>query len=200
MAEETLDFHKIHDEYRPKVRRYLARLAGEHEADDLTQEVFVKISRSLSGFKGESSLSTWIYKVATNTALDRFKSPAYRQEACTVPSEAELAQAAALLSDGPLPADQQLIRDEMNDCIRGVVDGLPPDYRTVIALSEIHELKDKEIAEVLGVSLEAAKIRLHRARAALKDKLEDKCSFYRDGRNEFACEPKITTIKFKDKK
>jgi len=66
MSEAILDFQKIHDEFRPKIERYLVRLVGEYEAEDLTQDVFIKISRALQTFRGESQLSTWIYRVATN--------------------------------------------------------------------------------------------------------------------------------------
>jgi len=105
--------------------------------------------------------------------------------------------AVPLADEPPLPVDQQLVRKQMNECIRQVVEQLPPDYRTVIALSEMEDLKNSEVADILGISLDAAKIRLHRARAALKKELEGKGDFYRDGRNEFACEPKTSPIKFK---
>jgi len=194
------DFDEIYKEYRPKIKRYMARLTGEHEAEDLTQEVFVKVSRSLPGFKGESSLSTWIYKIATNTAMDRLKSPAYRQAGLETHVEEGLADdGVAALHDETPPVDSRLVKEQMSDCIRDVVDGLSPEYRTVIALSEINELKNAEIAGILGVSVDTVKIRLHRARAALKKKLEDKCSFYRDEQNEFSCEPKVTMMTFKRK-
>lgn len=196
MDKETLDFGRVHDEYRQRIRRYVARLVGEHEADDLTQEVFLKVSRTLSGFQGNSSLSTWIYKITTNTVLDRIKSPAHRQSILEL-QEIDPECAVPVIDDSPLSIDQQLIREQMNECIRGVVEKLPPEYRTVIALSEMEDLKNSEIADVLGISLDATKIRLHRARTALKKELEGKCDFYRDGRNEFACEPKPSSIKFK---
>lgn len=196
MDSETLDFDRVHEEFRQRVRRYVARLAGEHEADDLTQEVFLKVSRTLSGFQGKSSLSTWIYKIATNTVLDRLKSPTHRQ-AVLESQDIDSDGAVPVIDDRPLSIDQQIIREQMNDCIRGVVEKLPPDYRAVIALSEMEDLKNSEIADILGISLDAVKIRLHRARAALKKELEGKCDFYRDGRNEFACEPKSSPIKFK---
>jgi len=61
-------FPEIFSEYSPKIKRYLTRLIGENEAEDFTQIVFEKVNRNLSGFKGESKLSTWIYRIATNTA------------------------------------------------------------------------------------------------------------------------------------
>jgi RNA polymerase sigma-70 factor (ECF subfamily) len=91
----------------------------------------------------------------------------------------------------PLP-DQQLIRKEMNACIRSFIDGLPADYRTVIVLSELEELKNREIAEVLDISVETVKIRLYRAKAKLKKALDCNCSFYRDNRNILLCDLKIS--------
>jgi RNA polymerase sigma-70 factor (ECF subfamily) len=65
---------EIIDTYRPKIRRYISRLIGTGEADDLTQVVLIKLTRSFDGFKGKSKLSTWIYRIATNTALDSLRS------------------------------------------------------------------------------------------------------------------------------
>jgi RNA polymerase sigma-70 factor, ECF subfamily len=186
-AGEELSFQEIHDSFRPRIRRYLARLAGEYEAEDLTQEVFLKISQKLGTFRGESQLATWIYRIATNTALDRLRTPGFRQSACGSDLNVEDAEPDA---GEPASVDEALIREEMNECIRGLIDRLPPDYRAVVALSELQELSNQEIADVLGVSLDAVKIRLHRARARLRKKFERSCDFYRDGRNELACEPK----------
>lgn len=74
MTTDADDFQAIHDEYRPKIVRYLSRLVGESEAEDLGQEVFIKVGKALQGFQGKSSLSTWIYRIATNAALDRLRS------------------------------------------------------------------------------------------------------------------------------
>ena len=78
----------------------------------------------------------------------------------------------------------------MSACVRDYMDQLPQDYRTVVVLSELEEMPDREIAEVLGISLEAAKIRLHRARVRLREMLKQGCNFSRDERNEFTCEPR----------
>ncbi len=70
-----IDFNEAYEKFQPKIARYLTRLVGEHGIDDLTQEVFVKVSLGLKNFRGESQLSTWIYRIATNAALDRLRSP-----------------------------------------------------------------------------------------------------------------------------
>jgi RNA polymerase sigma-70 factor (ECF subfamily) len=78
----------------------------------------------------------------------------------------------------------------MNECIREFIEKLPPNFRAVMVLSEIEGLKNSEIADILGISLDNVKIRLHRARAGLKKKLQEGCSFYQDERNTLACDRK----------
>ncbi|MBI5417693.1 sigma-70 family RNA polymerase sigma factor [Candidatus Poribacteria bacterium] len=73
------EFENIYKAFRPKILNYLSHLVNENEAEDLTQEVFIKVSQSLEKFKEESSLSTWIYKIATNTAYDRMRHPSFRK-------------------------------------------------------------------------------------------------------------------------
>jgi len=194
MATPRPDFREVHDALRPRVLRYLARMAGEAEAEDLAQEVFAKVSRSLGNFRGDAELSTWVYRIATNTALDRLRrrgKPADPVDPSTVD------YAVAVEGDRNVWTDEirqtlegRVIRDEMNACIREVVNGLPATYRTVIILGDLEGFQDKEIAEILGLSLRNAKIRLHRARVQLREALEKACVFYRSEDNELACDRK----------
>lgn len=185
------DFQRVYDEFHNKIRFYLSRLAGETEAEDLTQEVFVKVDRALSDFEGKSSLSTWIYRIATNTALDKLRSKAHRQQNRTTSlSETDDDSDMDISDKNALSAERQAIRSEMTECIREFVGRLPPDYRTVIVLSELKELKNQEIADILDVSLDTVKIRLHRARVRLKNEFESGCEFYRDDQNRLACDRK----------
>jgi len=179
-------------DFQPRILRYVTRLVGESEAEDLTQEVLVKISQSLNSFRGESRLSTWIYQIATNTALDRLRraeiqrrlDPGLPIAVCEDRQEGQ----DIWTGEEKASLDQQIIRYEMNGCIREIIDTLPDDYRSVIVLSELEGLADREISEVLGITLETVKIRLHRARARLKKELSTACVFFRDERNEFACD------------
>lgn len=185
MGAEFRDFEEIYRDFFPRISLYLKRLVGP-DAEDVTQEVFLKVSGALPDFRGEANLSTWIYRIATNTAMDHLrKTPMQR-----IQREAEPADD-GLSPDAP-SLDSQVIRKEMNACIRGIVDGLPENYRMVLVLSEMEGLLNTEIAQVLGVSLETVKIRLHRARTRLRKELETKCNFYRDERNELACDRKTT--------
>lgn len=194
MVDHELTFQKIHDAYRSKVYRYMVRMVGEADAEDVTQEAFTRISQSLSTFRGKSSISTWIYKISTNVALDRIRKKTRRRadhKASTLDAVEEN-QIDGNVWTGEIShtSEQQIIHTEMNGCIRNVISKLPESYRTVIILSELEGFRDKEIAEIFGLSLQATKIRLHRARARLKEELAHYCILYRDERNELACDLK----------
>lgn len=181
------DFDSIYSEFQTKIHRYLTNLIGEDDAFDVAQAVFLKISRSLKNFRGESSLSTWIYRIATNAAHDHAESSLARQQ-----YSEELFDDENSIDDLPdadvSGTEREYIRREMNTCIRGVVDRLPENYRTVLVLSDLEDMTNPEIAEILGVSIDTVKIRLHRGRIALRKAMNSQCSFYRDERNEFMCE------------
>ncbi len=197
MKKSDIQFDEVFTSFHPKVLAYLRRLLGEQDAEDAAQEVFLKISKSLPRFRGQSQLSTWVYRIATNTALDRLRTHTRgrltESRACTDPMENVQSEGIAedlWKAEAPATPEQLAVRKEMNTCIRGVVDGLSPAYKTVLVLSDIEGLTDKEIAEVLRVTVESVKIRLHRARRRLKRELEVHCTFYRDERNELACDRK----------
>ena len=197
---EALSFSSVYDEFYNKIHHYLKRLVGEFEAEELTQIVFEKISRNLSSFKGDSKLSTWIYRVATNTALDRLKSQSFKYSFAgpLAPLPINLTEAEKNVSSASRTVrspDKKAIQNEMSECVREFVDRLPPDYQTIIVLKDFEGLTNKEIAEVLEISLDSAKIRLHRARKQLKESLASGCDFYIDERSVLACDRKQPTPK-----
>ncbi len=197
MSSGEFEFEQIHAAFRPKIHRYLVRIVGEYEAEDLTQDVFVRVSQALQTFRGESELSTWIYRIATNAAIDRLRSPSFIRtvENCTgdpaiAEGESQTRDRNAWPVDKAPMVEQQVYRKEMNDCILGFVNSLPETYRTVLVLSEFEGLSNSDIAEVVGVALDTVKIRLHRARERLKEQLAVNCgSEWIDG-NEFLPELK----------
>ena len=177
MNDSDLEFQKIYAAYQPRILRYLVRLVGEHEAEDLTQEVFVKVSHALKAFRGESQLSTWIYRIATNAAIDKTRTPSFRQDARTSSlDDSDEAENQEVWTAEETPSlEQLLMRKEMYQCFESFVERLPVNYRTVVVLSELEQLTNNEIAEILGVSLDVVKIRLHRGRARLLEELKTHC-------------------------
>ncbi len=203
MTTNPESLQKLYEEFRPRILRYLTRMTGETDAEDLTQEVFVKVDKALPGFRGESSLATWIYRIATNIALDHVRSAssryASRHTDIADAEDPQSGEGAAESAEKVQLPDTLLIRKDMNECIRGIVDSLPELYRTALVLSDLEGLTNSEIAGVLGLSLDTVKIRIHRGRTRLRMELDKKCVFYRDSRNELACDRKPLTLKFRSK-
>lgn len=182
---------ELHREHGDRIRRYLARLAGPADADDLLQEVFERAQRAIGGFRGDSRALTWLYRIATNVAIDRLRSAGGRAELERDGGEGDPRDR----GEGGDATDERALdgevdRKRMRECILRVVDGLPASQRAVILLGELRELSDREMADALGISLGAAKIRLHRARRALKAALESACTFERDEVTGLACAPR----------
>ena len=190
------EFQELYATFQPKIFRYMIRMVGENEAEDLTQEVFIKIGPALERFRGEASLSTWIYRIATNTALDKLRSPSFQRTILNSPDQ-QSPTCEPVIDDKNVwtgektpPVEHQIFRKEMNYCVRGFIENLPEDYRTVLILNEFEGLRNKEIAEILEISLATVKIRLHRARERLKNELMANCDSYWVENNEFLPELK----------
>jgi RNA polymerase sigma-70 factor (ECF subfamily) len=182
-------FEELHNALGARVAAYLSRYVGSTEAEDLAQEVFLKVHQKLGSFRGEAKLTTWVFQIATHAALDRLKSASHRAAKAEVPH---------LLQDDEayfIPSPQALrpLKDEMCRCIRSLVDELPVDFRTIIYLSELQELGIAEIADILEITPGAAKIRLHRARQLLRTRMEQHCRIILDEHAELQCDRKSSS-------
>jgi RNA polymerase sigma-70 factor (ECF subfamily) len=197
MSSEMPDFEQIHAEYRLKIHQYLARMVGVFEAEDLTQEVFVRVSQALPNFRGDSQVSTWVYRIATNAAIDRLRSPGYRRTVELAPYESADSSSPLILIDQNLwtgekvpQIEPQVYRKEMSQCVQDYILSLPENYRIVLVLSEFEGIRNQEIAGILNISVDTVKIRLHRAKEKLKDILQKNCDSYWLEGNEFLPELK----------
>ncbi len=187
MSDPRSSFEQLHAAYRAKVRSYLCRFVEPEEAEDLTQEVFLKVHQHLPSFRAEAKLSTWIFQIATHAALDRLKSASHRihsQKILLIEKLEDLDHHAAP-DHGSAP-----VHDEMRRCIHSFIEDLPVNYRAILFLSELKELGIDEIARILDITPGAAKIRLHRARQALKASMEQGCRILVDERGELNCDRK----------
>jgi len=173
---------------RPRILRYLSGLVGPAEAEDLTQLVFLKVSAALSDFRGDASLGTWIYRIARNAALDWRRSVS---RAADVQGQlADVEQTETLAAADTRAPDEALMQRDMRQCLGGIVQQLPESYREVLTLRDVDGLSNADVADALGLSLAAVKVRLHRARGRLRRTIVDRCQISRDGRRGLTCERK----------
>ena len=187
---------QIYEAYHDKVLGYAAKLIGRDEAEDVAQEVFIKINRSLGTLADPSKLTSWIYAITLNTVRDavrkrssRVDRPCGGRDSTQGEGEGDipLAQIADRVSRTP---EESAIRNEMIACYLDYLKQLPPRYYEVYVLSEFEHLSNHEIARRLSISLGTAKIRLHRARTRLNEELRRNCRCYYNERGELMGEPK----------
>lgn len=187
----ALDFNRLVEEYEGRILRYLANLLGDPAvAQDLTQETFLRVHKSLEQLRSPEARTAWIYRIASNLALDRLRSRASREDGQTVSLETEL-----LNGEGVEPraedllAEARLEREEMAVCLRQHIHELPPVLRACLILRDLEGLGEHAVAGILGCSAGAVKVRTHRARKKLRELLREGCSFYADERGILRCEP-----------
>jgi len=185
---EQAHFDELAKQLSPVLLRYFRRYVGDcATADDLLQETLLRIEQGLAGFAGRASMETWALAIATRVAADYYRLPEHRVNIVEIDE-------AAQVPDPDRPILDDVIADEMNACVRRVIDSLPEDYRAALVLHDLEGMTAQQAAEICGCSIATAKIRIHRARARLKDVLQQQCSFYRDEGNIFRCDRKALII------
>ncbi len=183
-ARQSYDFEQVANELSAPLLHYLRRLVNDATvAEDLLQETLVRIARGLPGFEQRSELKTWAFSIATRVTSDHFRQPANRLSIVDMDDAPEPL-------DSDRSADQRIVIDEMNACVRQVIDTLPEDYRAALVLHDLEGLTAEETAGICGCSVATAKIRIHRARARLTAALQHECDFYRDGEDVLRCDRK----------
>ena len=184
---EVEDAASIFEEDYPRIFRYIMSMVRDTaEAEDLTQETFLRAHQRRDSLRDEGAQTSWLYRIATHVCLDRLRQYARRSPK---ESEADLDEIDVPEPDTP-SLQQTLERDEMSGCVQRYFNRLSDSYRSVILLHDMHELTAPEIAQLLGESLATIKIRLHRARRKLSVALAAGCEFSHDERDVLVCESK----------
>ncbi len=150
-------------EVTPSVERFVKRLCPGSDADDVMQEALIALVNNLGRFEGRAALSSWAFAI-TRSACSR-----QRRGLKNRPHEGDDA-VASMADAGPDP-EQRVSDDELSRALHRALDSLAPEHREVIRLRDVEGLTAPEAAAALGLSVEALKSRLHRARAALRDAL-----------------------------
>ena len=163
----------VGEHQRMVVQLAISLLGDRDEALDLSQEVFLRVFRTIHRFRGQSSLRTWIYRIAVNQARNRHRFWRRRHRADQVSLDQHVATHGEFLSGVELTPDRILAQKLLADRLQRALDGLPFDQRTAIVLREIDGLSYDEIAFSLGVAIGTVKSRLTRARQALRLQLRE---------------------------
>lgn len=152
-------FESLVREYQSRLYHTCLRMMADPEdARDMAQDILVKVWRSLPSFKGESSFSTWLYRIAVNTCLDELRR---RKKAAHASVEA-LAESGWEPSD---PEAEHLLELALNrDLLQKALQRLPDDFRTVIVLRDVNGLSYEEIAQIIDCPIGTVRSRLNRAR------------------------------------
>ena len=178
-----MEFWDIYYQYYERVRKFiLTIIKDEWVADDIIQETFAKIQKNLHQLKDPSKITSWIFRIAYNLCQDHF-----RQQKKSATADDQIETHTEIFSTPFF--HKQLEQQQMGECVQVEMNRLPESLRAVLVLFDVLEFSQKEIAEILDITPENVKVRLHRARKKLKVILEQKCNFERDERNVLVCEP-----------
>ncbi len=146
------------------------------EANDIAQEVFIKVFKSIKKFRQESSFSTWLYRITLNTCKNRVKSLEYRftkwRKSIDNPSAQEEDGATMEIKNGSMSPSERLEQKEQSSIVRGAINSLANGKKTMILLRDIEGLSYEEIANITGLNIGTVRSKLSRARNDLRARLE----------------------------
>ena len=151
-------FERVYRAHVPRVHGLARRMAGSDAADELTQDVFVRVWQKLGTFRGESSFGTWLHRLAVNVIVERFRTLGVRRERFLPDGEPVLDVTAA-----PVRARPDLAMD-----LDAAMARLPEGARTIFVLHDVEGYRHEEIGTMLGISAGTSKSQLHRARHLLR--------------------------------
>jgi len=169
---DTTAFDELVVRYRDKVYRLAYKiLRHEEDAAETLQDAFLSAYRGLKNFKVESTFSTWLYRVATNAALMKYRKRRDHHVSLEQSQSADGEAEPMAIPDWSAQPLDELLDSETREVMEEGVDKLPEELRTVFLLRDVEGLSNAEVAEVLELSVAAVKSRLHRARLQLRDRL-----------------------------
>lgn len=159
--------------YQERVFRMLLRMLGDRaEAEDLAQEVFISIFKAIEGFRGDSQLSTWVYRVASNHCRNRIKYLNRRRRQVTEGYDDQSDEGGIQVQERPNPPDRLLEARQTEHVLQAGLLSLDDEQRELIVLREVEHLSYEEIMAITGLPEGTVKSRLHRARAGLREYLQ----------------------------
>jgi len=158
------------------------------EAEDLTQETFIRAFRQRATLRDQTVLLSWLYQIATHVALDRLRQRTRLQSRQDEQRPEEL----CIEDKSALSALSVIQQNEMSECVQAYITRLSDAYKTVLLLHDVDGLTASEIAGLLGIPLTTVKMRLHRARRRLQAMLQEACALGQDERGVLMCDLKVS--------
>jgi RNA polymerase sigma-70 factor (ECF subfamily) len=170
---DTEAFRELVSRYENKVYRLAIKLTrNEALAEEVLQEVFLRIWEKIDTFRGESAFSSWLYRIAANACFAKLNLERRHQHSDLDEVTPQAEQALRDLKDpGQESPDRPVLSHEALEVINGAIDRLPEDFRVVILLRDVEGMDNEEVARILDLSVPAVKSRLHRARLLLRKRL-----------------------------
>jgi RNA polymerase sigma-70 factor (ECF subfamily) len=165
--------------YGPRIHQLAFRyMKNWEDAEEVTQDVLLKVSRKIDAFRGDAALSSWIYRITFNTAMSRLRTgrqarAAEQSRASETASGDFIPRPSEEAADWSALADDQVLRREMREQLLEALTHLPEVYRTPVLLRDIQGLSTEEASAVLRVKTQTLKSRLHRGRLILREYLSD---------------------------
>ena len=168
-ADDDRAFGELVSRYETKVFSLALKMVRNPEdAEDVLQDTFLRAYRGIKSFKGNSTFSTWIYRITANSALMRLRKKQLPTVSIEDADERETPVNIADWSPGPV---EQLLSQELQRVMNEAIEALPAEFRQVFVLRDIEEMSNVEVAEILDLSVAAVKSRLHRARLKVRNRL-----------------------------
>ncbi len=156
--------------HQPRVYRFGLKMCRDPEdAKDILQETLIAVARGVKDFRGASSVSTWLYTIARSFCIKKRRRSKFAPEAEESLDAVGPGEEARQLPDPGRPPDDALAGRQVEAALEQAIGGLDPMYREVLVLRDVEGLTAPEVAEVMGLSVEAVKSRLHRARVAVRE-------------------------------
>ena len=178
VAREEAAFTELISLYQDRVFAVCFRLLGRREeARDVSQEVFVQVFRAIDSFRGESKLSTWLFRVAVNLCKNRMKRHARRgggahQDLDAISDHKALDGGEGVTVGSVARPDQLLEGIQLEAVVKRAIAEIDPDFRRLVVLRDVEGLTYEEIADVTGLARGTVKSRIHRGRAQLRARVE----------------------------
>jgi RNA polymerase sigma-70 factor (ECF subfamily) len=188
---DALDAGSLFETHRDRIYRYVLHLVHDRaEAEDLTQETFLRAHRFRDSIRDPGAVRGWLYQIATRVCLDRLRQ---RKPRISLDHEGSAQHAESIVSVSP-SALEAAERKETSQCVQHCLQFLPDHYRAVILMREVYSLTAAEMATLMAVNLTTVKMRLHRARRMLEMVMECGCAVSNDACGLPVCQPKSEVL------